>query len=531
MKVSRILYTVMMVAFATFAGAVMPDTVLLRFGTTGIDIQVDPRIVAESPFIRDALELIEASSEDTQPSSSSSSPSVVAIPVIDIPVRGIRSPTTSFSRMVDAFGYARPEETDQINTLVTNATLDEQLDLVQLYSYLGAPALLVQPLAEAVLASFNRQPDALFDEDVVMFDEKGDVFINETSQIYDFLRLGLTQNTFTPVNTGIQEQLLRGVRFATLSPDARYILTSQTPISLNPGCALYAFNPSQNPALSLITRLPNAQATIRPLLVPGNTLSTYAIATHATRNTVDIYTYNALNKSATLTASTSSISQNTVVGLNAISNIVLTGDYNTLYAFSLDTPLTANTPPLFIFPDAYGSSPIAFNTDGTLLAVGSSQGVRLYTYDAQAQTFTLTYQNTALKVSSALSLSADGRLLAVGSANGSVALFELTEDYQAIQHGVQPREMFTDTIRALALSSDGAYLAVVDESGLARVYTYDTETKNLKKIFEQQLAGYVRSLSLSADGLYLLIAGDNMLNVFQNNTIDYRLLNIARSVL
>lgn len=136
---------------------------------------------------------------------------------------------------------------------------------------------------------------------------------------------------------------------------------------------------------------------------------------------------------------------------------------------------------------------IAFNADGTLLAVAGGSSIQVW--DIAAESIQATLETEVSDISS-ISFSPDGAWLAYGGSNSSVWVWDLESDNHALLEGQ------TDSILALAFSPDGQVIASADADTLR---LWDAATGENKIELTGQA---VNSIAFNPDGNLLASGGD-----------------------
>jgi WD40 repeat protein len=149
--------------------------------------------------------------------------------------------------------------------------------------------------------------------------------------------------------------------------------------------------------------------------------------------------------------------------------------------------------------DGGRSCGLVFSADGTRLLSASYEGVYLWSVATGERLHTLEFPGHYSR--SGIALSPDGSLAAVGDTEGTIWLYN-TADGQ----WVQSLEGSTDRTLNLAFSPGGALLASGGQDRMVRLW--DVETGTLLESLEGHTAA-VRYLSFSADGAVLGSGGDD----------------------
>ena len=147
---------------------------------------------------------------------------------------------------------------------------------------------------------------------------------------------------------------------------------------------------------------------------------------------------------------------------------------------------------------------VALNPEGTLIATGQADGLRLWDVKSTKEIGLLTEKISDRSPSgrriSSVSWSADGTHLASGSEHGTVRLWDFTNTTPTLKATLIGHR---EEVHSVALNADGTRLASASEGSHA-LRLRDMENGTGKVIFSESLRGdHVHSISLNADGTLL----------------------------
>lgn len=140
---------------------------------------------------------------------------------------------------------------------------------------------------------------------------------------------------------------------------------------------------------------------------------------------------------------------------------------------------------------------VAFSPDGTLLAAGGGNTIRLW--DVEAGTVQAVLETESSEITS-LSFRPDGMELIYGGADPAVWVWNLADDNHVLLEGL------SDTVSALAYSPDGQIIASSDSEA---VRLWDANTGASFATLESPSGGAVNSVAFNPEGTLIASAGDS----------------------
>lgn len=172
---------------------------------------------------------------------------------------------------------------------------------------------------------------------------------------------------------------------------------------------------------------------------------------------------------------------------------------------------------LFTFNLPAGVQSLAFNSDGTRLAIGLQNGtVRVRDFSTGSDTLNLNaHEDTVTSVA----FSADDRLLITASLDGTARIWDAKtgEERQTLTH--------TNTVTMANFNRDGTRVATASRDGTTKLWDVDTGQELLT--FYGDGSG-VNSLSFSPDGRRLAVSTDREAQVYLMDMDDLRKLAQTR---
>ena len=153
--------------------------------------------------------------------------------------------------------------------------------------------------------------------------------------------------------------------------------------------------------------------------------------------------------------------------------------------------------------DFVSTKRVAYSPDGKLLVACDRNSVKIYD---PASGGLITTLNGHQEYITAIAISADRRHIASGSLDGSVMIWDGSDDYSSLQLAGH-----TDAIEELAFSPDGQWLATAGDDAVLRIW--DVLSGDLLQEYTD-FSGVVGGVTFSPDGTYFAFT-DGSLHVWQ----------------